>query len=154
VNGPAGLFKRRGEFPALIQHHFPISADASRYFKSGKKFPYNTLPFGLASLISRMVVAFVPLVVLIPALRVIPAAFKWRMQMRINRWYRELLALERHLPVSGSADKREHLMTQLGRIEQEVHKMKVPTSFAGQFYDLRGNIQFVRNRILQSAPPK
>ena len=74
--------------------------------------------------------------------------------MRINRWYRELLALERRLPGHETAGNREHLMAELGRIESEVHKMKVPTSFAGQFYDLRGNIQFVRTRLQQNAPPK
>jgi TRAP-type uncharacterized transport system substrate-binding protein len=154
TNSSAGLFKRRGEFPAPIPHDFPISTDASRYYKSGKSFFYRILPFGLASLVSRIVVAFVPLVVLlIPGLRLIPAAFKWRMQARINRWYRELLALERHLPADGTPVKQEKLMAQLERIEQEVHKMKVPTSFAGQFYDLRGNIKFVRARLLQNAPP-
>jgi TRAP-type uncharacterized transport system substrate-binding protein len=155
AHGAAGLFKRRGEFPAPIQHDFPISADASRYYKSGKSFFYRYLPFGLASLVSRIVFVFVPLVVLlIPALRVIPAAFKWRMQMRLNRWYRELLALERNLPGEGAPGRREALMAQLGRIENEVNKMKVPTSFAGQFYDLRGNIQFVRNRLVQNAAPQ
>jgi hypothetical protein len=154
ANGAPGLFKRRGEFPAPIQHDFPISADASRYYKSGKSFFYRSLPFWLASLASRIVVVFVPLVVLlIPALRVIPATFKWRMQMRINRWYRELLALERSLPGEGTPARREKLMTLLGRIENEVNKMKVPTSFAGQFYDLRSNIQFVRNRLVQNAAP-
>jgi hypothetical protein len=150
AHGAPGLFKSRGEFPALVQHDFPISADASRYYKSGKSFFYRFLPFGLASLVSRIVVVFVPLVVLlIPALRIIPAAFKWRMQMRINRWYRELLALERNLPGEGTPAGVEKLMAELGRIEHEVNKMKVPTSFAGQFYDLRGNIQFVRNRLPQ-----
>jgi hypothetical protein len=155
VNGLPGLFKRRGEFPAPIQHDFPISADAARYYKSGKSFLYNYLPFDLASLVSRILVAFVPLVVLmIPALRIIPAAFKWRMQMRINRWYRELLALERTLPGEATPANRAAMIAQLGRIEQEVNKMKVPTSFAGPFYDLRGNIQFVRNRLPQNTPAK
>ena len=155
AHGAPGVFKRRGEFPALVQHDFPISADASRYYKSGKSFFYRFLPFGLASLVSRIVVVFVPLVVLlIPALRIIPAALKWRMQMRINRWYRELLALERNLPGEGTPASREKLMARLGRIENEVNKMKVPTSFAGQFYDLRGNIQFVRDRLPQNAAPQ
>jgi TRAP-type uncharacterized transport system substrate-binding protein len=150
AHGAPGLFKRRGEFPVLIQHDFPISPDAIRYFKSGKKLFYGSLPFWLASLVSRVVVVFVPLVVLmVPALRVIPALFKWRMQMRINRWYRELLALERSRSAEGTQEK---LMAQLARIESEVNKMKVPTSFAGQFYDLRGNIQFVRGRLGQDAP--
>jgi hypothetical protein len=155
AHGAAGVFKRRGEFPAPIQHDFPISSDASRYYKSGKSFFYRYLPFGLASLVSRIVVVFVPLaVLLIPALRVIPAAFKWRMQMRINRWYRELLALERNLPGDGAPARRETLMAQLGHIENEVNKMKVPASFADQFYGLRGHIQFVRDRLLQNAAPQ
>jgi TRAP-type uncharacterized transport system substrate-binding protein len=152
TNGAPGLFQRRGEFPAPLLHDFPISDDAIRYYKSGKRFFYSFLPFGLASLVSRIVVVFVPLIVLlIPALRIIPAAFKWRMQMRINRWYRELLALERSLPGEGTPANREKLMAQLGRIENEVNKMKVPTSFAGQFYDLRGNIQFVRHSLLNTG---
>ncbi|MGP8199287.1 MAG: TAXI family TRAP transporter solute-binding subunit [Limisphaerales bacterium] len=154
THGGPGMFKRRDEFPALLQHDFPISPDATRYFKSGKKFFYGLLPFWLASLVSRIVVVFVPLVVLmIPALRIIPAIFKWRMQMRINRWYRELLALERSMAGEASPAGREKLMAQFGRIENEVNKMKVPTSFAGPFYDLRGNIQFVRGRLLQNTGP-
>jgi TRAP-type uncharacterized transport system substrate-binding protein len=153
TNGAAGLFKRRGEFPAPIPHDFPISSDASRYYKSGKSFLYRSLPYWLASVVNRIVVVFVPLIViLIPGVKAIPAAYKWRMQMRINRWYRELLALERSLPVEQTASKRQKLMTQLSRIEQEVNKMKVPTSFAGQFYDLRGNIIFVQNQVQKSAP--
>ena len=99
TNGAAGMFQRRDEFPAPLEHDFPISAEALRYYKSGKSFFYRSLPFWLASVVSRIVVVFLPLVVvLIPALRFIPAAFKWRMQLRLNRWYRELLALERSLP--------------------------------------------------------
>jgi hypothetical protein len=155
AHGAPGLFKHRGEFPALVQHDFPISADALRYTKSGKKLFYGSLPFWLASLVSRIVVVFVPLiVVLIPALRVAPAVFKWRMQMRINRWYRELLALERSLPGDGTPAGREKLMGQFARIENEVNKMRVPTSFAGQFYDLRGNIQFVRGRFVSATSSK
>lgn len=148
TNGAPGLFKNRGEFPAAIQHDFPISANALRYYKSGKSFFYAYLPFWLASLVSRVVVVILPLIVVaIPALRAIPAAFKWRMQMKINRWYRELLALERGIPGEQTPAKREKLLAQLARIESEVNKMKVTTSFAGQFYDLRANILFVRNAI-------
>ncbi len=155
VHGQPGMFKRRGEFPAPIEHDFPISSDASRYYKSGKSLLYNHLPFQLANLVNRILVAFVPLIVLlIPALRLIPAAFRWRMQMRINRWYRELLALERKLAGDETPAKREKLMAQLGHIEEEVNKMKVPASFADQFYGLRGHIQFVRDRLLQTAAPQ
>lgn len=152
AHGSPGLFKRQGEFPAPLEDDFAISADASRYYKSGKSFFYRFLPFGLASLVSRIVVVFVPLaVLLIPGLRLIPAALKWRMQMRVNRWYRELLALERNLPGDATPGRRETLMAELGHIKNEVNKMKVPASFADQFYGLRGHIQFVRNSLLNTG---
>jgi TRAP-type uncharacterized transport system substrate-binding protein len=154
TNSAAGLFKRRGEFPAPIEHDFPISVDAGSYYSSGKPFAYRHLPFWMASRINGILVALLPLVMLIPALRLIPAAFRWRMQMRINRWYRELLALERNLPGHVTAGKREHLVTELSNIEKQVSKMKVPTSFAGQFYGLRGHIQFVRDELQKSAPAR
>jgi hypothetical protein len=153
VHGQPGLFKRRGEFPTPVEHDFPISKDATRYYTSGKSTFYKFLPFWLASLVSRILVVGVPLVVLIPVLRAIPAFFRWKMQMRINRWYRELLALERALPADRTAARRDLALNQLANIESEVNKMKVTASFADQFYDLRGHIQFVRQRLTQIAPP-
>ena len=82
VHGNASLLQRRGEFPAPLEHEFRISADARRYYTSGKSFLYRYLPFGLASLVNRILVVFVPLVViLIPVLRSIPMLYKWRIKL-------------------------------------------------------------------------
>lgn len=152
VNGKPSLFVRRGEFPAPIEHDFPISPDATRYYTSGKKFFYRSLPFWLASLINRVIVAFVPLiVVLVPGIRAIPAFLQWRMRLRITRWYRALLVLERANISDATSQRRQEMADELDRIEQEVNKMKVPASFASQFYTLRGDIQFVRARLQQAA---
>ncbi len=145
VHGNASLLQHRGEFPAPLEQDFKISEEASRYYKSGKGFLYRSLPFWLASLVNRIVVAFVPVVLLlIPGLKLIPAAYKWRIQLRIYRWYRGLLRLEREL---DSAGKREELRKRLDKIEQSVNGMKVPASFASQFYGLREHIGFVRGRL-------
>ena len=67
VHGKATMFQNQGEFPAPLVHEFTISADALRYYKSGKTFLYRELPFWIASLTSRILVAFVPIIlVLIP----------------------------------------------------------------------------------------
>ena len=148
VHGKATLLQRRGEFPAPLEHDFKISPDAIRYYKSGKSFLYRSLPFGLASLVNRMLAAFLPMVlVLIPGLRLIPMAYKWRIQLRIYRWYRSLLKVERDLSAGMTGAKREELQRRLDQIEKSVNQMKVPASFAGQFYGLREHIGFVRNRL-------
>ena len=98
VHGKASMFQNQGEFPAPLVHEFTISPDALRYYKSGKTFLYRELPFWIASLVNRILVAFVPIIlVLIPGLRLVPAAYKWRSQLRIYRWYRKLLVLEREV---------------------------------------------------------
>ena len=152
VHGKAGLLQRRGEFPSPLEQEIAISADANRYYKSGKSFLYRYLPFWVASLVSRTLVMVVPIiVVLIPGLRFIPMVFRWRIRLRIFRWYRALLALEEDLVVELSAEVREALLTRLDKIDEAVNKMKVPASYADQFYELRGHIAFVRSRLSDHA---
>jgi hypothetical protein len=54
-SGP-GMYRAAGEYPAPLEHDFPISNDAERYYKSGGQFLYKRLPFWLASLIDRVLV--------------------------------------------------------------------------------------------------
>ena len=152
VHGSPGLFKRRGEFPTPLEHEFHISGDAVRYYKSGKIFLYRYLPFRLASLMNRILVVAVPMaVVLLPGLRIIPALYRWRIKLRIYRWYRALLMLERDLITRLAREEREELFGRLDHIEEEVNKMKMPASFADQFYVLREHIDFVRDRLIKST---
>jgi hypothetical protein len=69
--------------------------------------------------------------------------------MRIYRWYRQLLALEQDMLARTDANKQKELLARLDQIEQSVDNMKVPTSFADQFYVLRGHVDFVRARLLE-----
>ena len=148
VHGQAGLLRRRGEFPAPLEHEFRISAEAVRYYKSGKSFLYRSLPFWLASLVNRIIVAVVPVIVLlVPGLRIIPAFYRWRIMLRFYRWYRELLVLEEDMVAHATPETRKELLGRLYEIERAVNIMKVPASFADQFYVLRQHISFVRDRF-------
>jgi TRAP-type uncharacterized transport system substrate-binding protein len=153
VHGAPGLLKKRGEFPAPLEHEFRISPDASRYYTSGKSYLYRTFPFWIASLIARALAFIVPIaLVLIPALRFVPAIYRWRMEARIYRWYRALLELERDAFKSAiDANRREELLRHLEHIESAVNKIDVPASFGDLFYALRGHISFVRDRLLSQA---
>jgi hypothetical protein len=154
VHSGASLLQHAGEFPAPLEHEFPISSDASRYYKSGKSFFYRYLPFWLASLTDRMLVILVPIVVLlIPGLRIVPVLYSWRVRSRIYRWYGALLALERDMLAHPGLEKREAMLKRLDAIEQGVNSLKVPLSFADQFYVLRGHITFVRTSGVRAAQP-
>jgi TRAP-type uncharacterized transport system substrate-binding protein len=149
VHGRATLLQRAGEFPSPRAQDFPISADAARYYKSGKSFLYRVLPFWLASLADRLVVLLVPIiVVLIPGLRLVPSLYAWRVKSRIYRWYGSLISLERAAMADNSPTERRTLVRQLDSIEESVNSLKMPLAYADQFYVLREHIGFVRARLM------
>jgi TRAP-type uncharacterized transport system substrate-binding protein len=159
VHGGSSLFRKRGEFPAPQEHEIRISPDASRYYTSGKSFLYRMFPYGIASIITRIIAFIVPVaLLLIPALKMAPAIYRWRMESRIHRWYRALLDLERDaFNPSVDPEKREDLLKHLDHIESMVSKIVVPASFGDLFYGLRGHICFVRNTLLSQrsvSPPE
>jgi len=150
VHGPAGLFKKSGEFPVLLEHEFRVSPDAARYYSTGKSFLYRNFPFWLASLINRSLAAVVPIaLLLIPGFKILPVVWRWRWRSRIYRWYKVLFSLEREaFSPSTDAKKREELLNRLDRIENAVNKISVPAPFGEELYALKSHIDFVRNRLL------
>lgn len=148
VHGRATLLQRAGEFPAPLEHEYPISDDAARYYKSGKSFAYRHLPFWLASLTDRILVMLVPIIiVLIPGLRLVPTLYGWRIRMRIYRRYGELMALERSALAPVLPKNRAALLARLNEIERSIITGKIPGSFANETYVLRQHIKFVRERL-------
>jgi hypothetical protein len=159
VHGGAGMYRDAGMYPSPQERDFPISDDAERYYKSGGQFLYKNLPFWLASLVDRMLVVLVPLLVLIvPATRLAPALYRWRVRSRIYRWYGALMAIERDMLKNPSPEKREELREEihkrLDEIEDAVNAIKTPPSFADQLYVLREHVSMVRRRLEAGHHPR
>lgn len=151
VHGRAGLLHAAGEFPAPLEHEYPISDDATRFYKSGKSWSYRYMPFWLASVVDRVLVVVIPaLIVLVPALRVIPTIYSWRIRTRIHRRYAELIALERVTLGAATEAEREPLRRRLEEIDKAVITLKIPASFVEQVYVLREHIKFVRERLAEA----
>lgn len=152
VHSRATLMQKAGEFPAPIEHEFRISEAATRYYKSGKGFFYRNLPFWLASLMDRIVIIIVPIIILlIPAIKLLPAIYSWRIRSRIYRWYGALIEIERNAFSDNPNIENEKLQERLNQIEQAVNKMKMPLAFADQFYVLRQHIDFVREQLVSNG---
>jgi hypothetical protein len=126
----------------------PLSTEAERYYKSGKSGTYKHLPFWLANVVNRILLVFVPaIVLLVPAMKLIPMLLRLKTRLKLFRWYRALLAVERELLAPTPPRNPAELLTRLDDIEDNVSKIKVPASFADQYYTLRGHIKFVRSRL-------
>ena len=148
IHGTPGMFRNAGEYPAPLARDFRISDDAERYYKSGEQFLYKRLPFWLASLVDRLLVLLLPLlVVIVPATRLAPAIYRWRIRSRIYRWYGALMAIEREMRGNRTPEQKERVRERLDEISRAVSELRTPASFADQLYVLRDHVAAVRRRL-------
>jgi TRAP-type uncharacterized transport system substrate-binding protein len=148
IHGGPGLFRTAGEFPAPLPRDFPISHDAERYYRSGEPFLYKRLPFWLATFIDRLWVLIFPLlVVIVPATKIVPAIYRWRVRSRIYRWYGVLMQIEREMAGTRDVEARAQILERIDEIALAVKELKTPTSFADQLYVLRDHVATVRRRV-------
>lgn len=152
VHGMPGLLQQAGQFPNPVAREFPISDEATRYYKSGKSFLYRALPFWLASIADRILVLLLPMAVLLfPALRLIPALYGWRVRSRIYRYYGALIAIERSALKGSTEEERKVLVEQLDEIEESLNTLRLPLAHADAFYVLREHVGFVRAHLGEAA---
>lgn len=152
IHRPAGMYRKAGEYPAPLERDFPISTDAQRFYRSGTPFLYKQLPFWLASLVDRFIVVLVPVVViLIPAVRLIPTLYRWRMRSRVYKWYGALMAIESDMLADPTQARKEEIRKRLDDIQEAVNNLHPPVAFADQLYVLREHIRWVRVRLVGEA---
>jgi hypothetical protein len=120
-----------------------------RFYKHGPPFLQRYLPFWTANLIDRLKIMLVPLLtLLLPLIKIMPPALRWRARKKIYRWYRELQALDTEAPARHTGEPLELLLQRLDELEEEVRKVSVPLSYADELYSLRLHIGLVRNKLL------
>jgi len=149
VHGRAGLYKKAGDFPSAIEHDFPISGDASRFYASGRSFLYRSFPFWIASLVERVLAIVVPMtIILVPGFKIAPAVFRWRVVSRIYRWYAVLQRIERDADAGPlDAERCDALLARLEHVETTVTRLSVPPAFGDLLYGLRSHIAVVRESL-------
>ena len=148
VHGGAGLLHKAGEFPAPLNSEFPLSAEATRYYKSGPPFLQRYLPYWAAVLVDRLWLTLLPvLALLVPLGRIIPAVWRWRARSRIYRWYAQLKEVELNLDDQCPPEKLTGLLTQLDQIERAVNRLNTPLAYTDNLYAFRQNVNLVRQRV-------
>jgi TRAP-type uncharacterized transport system substrate-binding protein len=151
LHGRPFLLQKAGEFPAAREYDLPLSADARRYYQSGKRWLYRMLPFWAASLADRFLMVLVPLVLLlVPVIRLIPMLYRWRFRLKLYPIYGSLLELERDVLGHSDGD-HDALLKRLDAVEARANALKMPLAFTDQFYVLREHIQLVRRRLSAAA---
>jgi TRAP-type uncharacterized transport system substrate-binding protein len=153
IHGGVNMFHRAGRFPAPEGVELPLSSEAFQFYKSGKPFLQNNLPFWMASLVGHLLVLLIPIVaVLYPLMRFLPPLYGWAMRRRISRLYGELRFLEDDIVAGGAAADRAQLLARLEQLERQANQLRMPIAYESMMYLLRNHIGVVRNRLAANQP--
>jgi TRAP-type uncharacterized transport system substrate-binding protein len=145
-SGP-GIFQKAGQFPAAESIDFPLSNEAQRFYKSGRPFLQQYLPFWLAIFVERAIFTLVPLIALMyPLFKILPTLYDWLMQSRIERLYTEMRTIEgtRDGDTQGTGAKK--FEAELDLLERRASR-SLPASYGSSLYTLRSHIGLIRNRF-------
>ena len=160
--GEPVLFYRSGDFPSINDPEFQVSKETRAIYKSGElplvlrhMAPLNAkmgIPFSFTAFVhsyaAQSLLILIPLLaILIPASRAVPALYVWLVRRRLIYWYRQLKALERRLDGRGAKLELETHQADLERIDSAVRRIRVPSYFSNELYDLRLHIDLVRQRL-------
>jgi TRAP-type uncharacterized transport system substrate-binding protein len=148
IHSGSGWVNKAGEFPSPKAQDFPLSDQAERFYKSGRPFLYDYLPFWAATFVDRLVLILVPTaVVLIPLIRIMPWLYSWRNRRKFFYWYGELKNLELEVMEIAPAEQIATYQTRLNQIEAAVNQVHVPLAFFHEAYNLKEHIELVRGKI-------
>ena len=155
IHSEPGLFEQAGDFPSRKFLDFPISDAAKRFFNSGPSLLQRYLPFWAADLIDRLKIILLPLIKLVyPLFKLIPPTYDWRMRSRINRWYKDVQAIEEQIEAGGPNSDLTPQVAELDRLEANVGRLSVPLAYANPLYTLRSHIALLRDEVRQGRQPK
>ena len=154
IHGNAGWVNKKGEFPSPKELSFPSSNYAERFYKSGRPFLLDYLPFGLAAFIDRTILIMFPaILILIPLIRGIPLINAWRHRQKFYQWYRELKNLELEMTGGSGREDLSGYLEKIDRIEVSINKIQVPPAFFKDVYRLQEHIDYVRGKLLKISIP-
>ena len=148
IHGGESYFNKRGEFPALKRTLLPVSEEAKIFYKNGSPYLTKILPFWAAEFLGRMWFYIPPLLIL--AFPVFTAFWEYRIyrgRRKINAIYYQLKLLEREVVFDFSSANASKLLEKIEGLEYETLNLRLPREVSGEYYLLRKNIDYVRDRI-------
>lgn len=148
IQARPGVFHVAGQFPAPEAIDFALSAEARHYYKSGRPFLQQHLPFWMAAVVERMLLLLLPLLgIILPLARLAPLIVAAVVRRRVFGLYAELKALEQEVRTLSTGAPPQAFVDRLDRLDHRAHAMRLPASYMPMIYTLRHHITLVREQV-------
>jgi hypothetical protein len=146
IHEKPSILHAENEFPSDKDVDFPMSEDAEDYYKKGgKPFLQRYLPYWAASFLGKLLLILVPLLAIFyPLSQAYPALQQWYYTNRVNRFYDQLVRIEKRLDHHADLEPIKYDIQILrAEIELLIKLEKIPSMYTNLLYDLRGHVSQV-----------
>ena len=151
IHAGPGIFQKAGQFPSAAGIDLPLSSDARHFYKSGRPILQRYLPYFVAVIVEKLLLALLPVFgLLIPMVRVVPGVYRTLMEYRIIRLYGELKLLEAEMEERGGDG--DDLVRRLDDLELRANHLHVPLRFSQMVYTLKQHILLVQGHLAARRP--
>lgn len=152
IHSQPGIFQKAGEFPAPESIDLPLSSEAQRFYKNGRTYLQQYLPFWIATLLEKIILVFLPLIAVVyPIFKLLPQVYDWFMQSRILRIYDEMKSIEVDIESGMPGLSHDAIRARLDELGQKANQLRLPTTYASALYTLRSHMNLVRARLSTSS---
>jgi TRAP-type uncharacterized transport system substrate-binding protein len=148
IHSEHGIFHKAEHFPVAESIDLPLSAEAERFYKSGRPFLQEQLPFWVAVLVGKVLFILVPLAAFAyPIFRFIPTIYDWIMRSKIERLYGEMRSVESVMEVQAHELDARAMMAKIDQLEQRAIHLQLPTAYGSSLYTMRVHIGLIRSHL-------
>ena len=155
IHSQPGIFQKAGQFPAAESIDLPLSEEAISFYKTGRPFLQEYLPFWIATLVERMLLVFIPLAaVLYPLFTFLPKIYDWIIRSKIMGLYEEMKLIESNMEAQGHGYDADDVTAKLDQLDQRANALRLPRVYAIMLYTLRSHIDLVRDRLARTPDRK
>lgn len=143
-----GMITDQGTFPSVEGVGMPLNNAARQLILNGPSIWHDWLPYWMASQVHRMVLLVLPILLLVlPLLRTMPAAYAFVMRWRVWTHYPEIRDIERAVEHDHGRETLAALDARLADLDERLSQLGLPAAYRQAAYDARLHIDLVRRRI-------
>lgn len=142
------LFSNPDFFPAYLDHSFPLSPIAHRYYEKGAPILMDKLPLWLVSYLDKIWLLLVgSFAIIFPIIKLFPNYGRNRAVLLISNAYVELLEIERIAVETKSVNKLRELQVQLEELNEAMLSIDIMTEEMNRLYSMKGALNTVRQLV-------
>jgi len=150
LHSTRGLISDPETFPSVKGTALPVNNVARQLILEGPSTWHSWLPYWMAAQVNRLFLLMLPIVfILVPLLRLLPAAYAYFMGWRVWQHYPEIRLIEEELDNVTDADIETlaQMDRQLVGLDDRLSRLRLPPAYRQASYDARMHIELVRKRI-------